>query len=516
MSQEHVDVVVIGAGHQGLVAATALVEKGLSVVVVERSDVPGGAIRSGQLTLPGFTHDYWATNMGLFLGSPYFARHGGELAALGLKFAHSSTPYASAFPNGKNLKVVQDGEATAAMWAAHNAGDAKGWAALGALFGDFAGSYFPMYGNPLPSKGTWQGARTLWKTRGKKGSGELLRILLSSTRALGDRYFETPEAKSLLAAWGMHIDYAPDITGGAVFPLLECFLDMANGMSIVEGGASNLVNAMVALLEKKGGKVRLGTDVARILVNDKGAFGVRLANGEQILAKRGVISTVVLPVMVSNLLESSDVPAHMKQAASHYRFGPGTMMVHLATSGPIPWSDSELGKFAYVHVGPYVDDMARTYQQSLAGEIPDEPLLIVGQSSVVDPSRAPEGKGVVWIQVRTLPNTPNGSTWGAESERVADLVIAKMERYAPGFTATILDRHVMSPADLHASNPNLVGGDSVAGSHHFDQFLMRPSLELGKYATEIPRLYRAGAGTWPGAGANAISGGLAAARLLKG
>ncbi|MSY27996.1 MAG: hypothetical protein F2671_08015 [Actinobacteria bacterium] len=234
------------------------------------------------------------------------------------------------------------------------------------------------------------------------------------------------------------------------------------------------------------------------------------------MARRGVISTVVLPVMVNNLLESSDVPAHMKQAASHYRFGPGTMMVHLATSGPIPWSDSDLGKFAYVHVGPYVDDMARTYQQSLAGEIPDEPLLIVGQSSVVDPSRAPEGKGVVWIQVRTLPNTPNGSTWGAESERVADLVIAKMERYAPGFTATILDRHVMSPADLHASNPNLVGGDSVAGSHHFDQFLMRPSLDLGKYATEIPRLYLAGAGTWPGAGANAISGGLAAARLLKG
>jgi phytoene dehydrogenase-like protein len=99
---------------------------------------------------------------------------------------------------------------------------------------------------------------------------------------------------------------------------------------------------------------------------------------------------------------------------------------------------------------------------------------------------------------------------------VADQVIAKMERYAPGFTATILGRHVMSPADLHASNPNLVGGDSVAGSHHLDQFLMRPSLDLGKYATEIPRLYLAGAGTWPGAGANAISGGLAAARLLKG
>lgn len=191
-------------------------------------------------------------------------------------------------------------------------------------------------------------------------------------------------------------------------------------------------------------------------------------------------------------------------------------MVHLATSGPIPWSDSELAKFAYVHVGPYVDDMARTYQQSLAGEIPDEPLLVVGQSSVVDPSRAPEGKAVVWIQVRTLPHIPKGSTWEAQREQVADQVVAKLEKYAPGFTATILGRHVMSPADLQAANPNLVGGDSVAGSHQLDQFLMRPSLDLGKYATEIPRLYIAGAGTWPGAGANAISGGLAAARLLKG
>ena len=515
MSQK-VDVVVIGAGHQGLVAATELAAKGLSVVVVERGDQAGGAIRSGELTQPGHIHDYWATNMGLFLGSPFFATYGAELANLGLSFAHSTTPYASAFPDGKNLYVDQNAEATMAMWQSHNAKDAQGWGELGALFGDFAGAYFPIYGNPLPSKGTWQGARSLWKTRGKKGSGELMRILLSSTRALGERYFESREARSLLAAWGMHLDYAPDITGGAVFPLLECFIDMANGMSIVQGGASNLPKAMVSLLEKKGGTLRLNADVEQIITGVKGAEGVRLVGGETIYAKRGVISTVVLPVMAKRLLTESALPKNMNQAASHYRFGPGTMMVHYAiNSTNISWSDARLGKYAYVHIGPYVDDMARTYQQSLAGELPTEPLLVIGQSSTVDPTRAPEGKGTVWVQVRTLPNSPKGSTWAEEAERYADQVTAKIERYAPGFSASVLGRHVMSPADLEAANPNLVGGDSVAGSHHFDQFLLRPSLDLGRYESEIPRLYLAGAGTWPGAGVNAISGGLAAKRLLK-
>jgi len=230
------DVVVIGAGHQGLVAAIVLAEAGLEVVVVEAADSVGGAVKSGQLTRPGYEHDMYAMNMNLFLGSPFYADHADVLAAHGLRFATSRQPYASAFPDGSSLRVDSDESLTQAMWAEHNAADAAGWTRLGRVFDDVASAYLPLYGSPLPSRSAFQAVHAAWRSRKSTDLGELSQILLSSTRALGERYFETREARALVAAWGMHLDYAPDVTAGAIFPLLELFLDMRNGMSVVQGG----------------------------------------------------------------------------------------------------------------------------------------------------------------------------------------------------------------------------------------------------------------------------------------
>jgi phytoene dehydrogenase-like protein len=499
--------------------------RGLSVVVVEAGPTVGGAVRSGEVTLPGHVHDLYATNMNLFLGSPFFARYGSELAAQGLRFARSTHPYASAFPDGANLRVTCDEDTTFAMWQDHSPADAAGWGRLRELFEAFAAAYLPVYTSIQPSWVALKSVREMWRHRKSTSPGDLTAILLSSTRALGDRYFVTPEAKSLAAAWGMHLDYGPDVAGGAVFPLLEMFADMLGGMSLVEGGAGRLPEAMAALVRARGGTVLTAARVARVDVDGSGARGVTLADGQRIGARHGVVSTVVLPRLVQDLLADAAVPEGMSAAARNYRFGPGTFMLHLALDGPIPWQDPRLSDFAYVHVGSYVDDMARTYQQALAHQLPEAPLLVVGQTSVVDPTRVPSsGQHVVWIQVRMVPahikgdagGRISGKHWPDVRDAYADRVTDILEAHAPGLTGRVCARAISSPDDLQQANSNLAGGDSISGSHHLDQFLMlRPSLKLSRYRTPVPHLFLAGAGTWPGAGVNGISGQLAAETLLR-
>jgi phytoene dehydrogenase-like protein len=234
-------------------------------------------------------------------------------------------------------------------------------------------------------------------------------------------------------------------------------------------------------------------------------------------------------VLYGRLLAGAGRGAVGRAAASgaqRYRYGPGTMMVHLALSGPAPWAGGEdLSDFAYVHIAPLSDDLSATYDESERGLLPGDPLLVVGQSSAVDPTRAPEGSHVLWVQVRTLPpvvrgdaaGTLGGASWDALAQPFADRVMAKLERYAPGIGERVLDRHVLSPADLERANPNLVGGDSLGGSMHLRQnFVLRPFPGVGPYATGVRDLHMVGAAAWPGAGVNALSGHHLAQRLIKG
>jgi len=209
-------------------------------------------------------------------------------------------------------------------------------------------------------------------------------------------------------------------------------------------------------------------------------------------------------------------PPPAQVAMARLRPGPGTMMVHFALSDLPDWTaGSALKSFAYVHLAPSFAVMARTYTEALAGMLPAEPVLVVGQPTAIDPGRAPSGKHVLWVQVRVLPARIAGDAlgriaatdWSSAKEPYADRVVDLIERYAPGLRAKILARTVLSPEDLERDNPNLVGGDSLTGSHHLDQnFLFRPAFGFSRYRSAVPRLYMIGASTWPGAGTGAGSG----------
>jgi phytoene dehydrogenase-like protein len=334
----------------------------------------------------------------------------------------------------------------------------------------------------------------------------------------------SPEAKVLLATWGMHPDFGPDVSAGAMFPFVEVFSDAAAGMSIVEGGASRMIDALAGVLSDYGGEARTAASVRSIVTEGGRATGVELATGERIAATRAVLASVTPPALYNKLLDGDAVPERVRRDAAGYRFGPGTMMIHLALSEPPAWAaGGDLGEFAYVHIAPYVSDLAETYTAANDGLLPRSPLLIVGQSSAVDPTRAPAGQAVLWVQVRAQPAQIRGDAagkieardWTQAAGPYADRVIAKLAKYAPGIDQLILKRVILTPADLEAHDPNLVGGDSVAGSHHLRQnFIFRPLPGYSRYRTPIEGLFMTGAATWPGGGVTGLSGRLAAQGVL--
>lgn len=514
------DAVLVGAGHNALACALHLSAKGWRVGVFEQALEPGGAVKSGEYTLPGFRHDWAAMNLSLFAGSAFHKRHGEELARHGLAFVPVQRPFASAFPDGRWLGVSMDLEETCAGIKGFSARDAETWRRLHADFPREAERLFALLGSPMTMRALASFSWGTVRRRGPGGTLDLLRFLLSSPRRWLTDSFESPELRAMLAAWGLHLDFAPDVAGGALFPYLEGMAGQAFGMALGQGGADTVTRALVAAIRARGGTVETGTPVARILHDGARATGVTLADGRSIAAARAVIAGVApgaLPRLTGGTAPAFD------EGMRAFAHAPGTMMVHLAMEDLPAWAaSSELRRFAYVHLAPSLDQMAATYAQAQAGLLPAEPVVVVGQPTAVDPSRAPEGRHVLWLQVRMAPGTIRGDAkgeiaatdWDAAAEPFAERALDLLEAHAPGTRARILARRIVTPRELETDNPNLVGGDQVTGSHHLSQhFLYRPLRGYADGTTPIRNLFLTGAGVWPGAGTGAGPGFLLARKL---
>jgi len=517
------DAILVGAGHNSLACAAHLALKGWKIGVFERNATIGGAVQTREFTLPGFRHDFGAMNLSLFAGSAFHRKYANELKAHGLEFAPVADCFASAFQDGRWFGVSTDLEKTASRIAAFSKSDADNWRRLVAAFPGEAEHLFRLLGSPMGMRALAGTAWKAWRKKGAAGALDLVQLLLASPRAWLDENFESAHVKATLAAWGMHLDFAPDISGGAVFPYLESMANQSFGMVLGKGGADTMIRALEKMLVAAGGKIFTGAEVAEITVTGGKSTGVRLASGEIHTAAKAVIAGVAPGALSGGLLPNGSGNQPFDTAMKKFRHAPGTMMIHLALDDLPDWrAGAELRQFAYVHLAPSLDAMAKTYQQAIAGLLPAEPVLVVGQPSAVDPSRAPAGKHVLWVQVRVLPAEIAGDAageiapghWDEVKEAYADRVIAIIESYAPGLQQNILGRSVFSPVDLERENPNLVGGDQICGSHHLSQnFLFRPARGFAKWNTPVERLHLVGAATWPGAGVGAGSGFMLAQQL---
>jgi phytoene dehydrogenase-like protein len=519
------DAIVIGSGINGLAAAAHLGAQGWRVGVFEGADVPGGAVKTAQVTAPGFKHDLGAMNLSLFAGSAFHAEHGAALAKHGFELAPTADTFATAFPNGRWLGVTNDLDVTATRIAAFDQSDAAVWRRMAGDFMDELEDIGGLLGTPMTrgqlAKFLWR----LWRKRGTGGTVELARFLTSSPRAFLDEHFRSPELKAMMAAWGMHLDFAPDVAGGAVFPYLESFANQSFGMVLGKGGAGGLIAALVKMIEAQNGAVRTGSRVTHIIRTGRTANGVRLADGTTVTARKAVIANTG-PAALVGLLDDDTGDDRYNDRARAFRYAPGTMMIHLAMEGLPDWrAGDDLKRFAYVHLAPSLGMMDIAYAQAKSGLLPDEPVVVVGQPTAVDPSRAPDGKHVLWLQVRMVPGVIegdaagkiSGTDWSEVKDQYGDRVLDILETYAPDTRKKIIASHVVSPADLQADNPNLIGGDQISGSHHISQnFLFRAPPGHADWSTPVGNLFHVGASTWPGAGTGAGSGYMLAQRLLKG
>lgn len=519
------DAIVVGSGHNGLACALLLSRAGWKVLVVEQSDVPGGASKSRELTLPGFVHDVHATNIGFFLGSDTFQSFKDDFFANGFGISAGDQPYASVFPDGDAVCGYMDPQKMSAELARQDPEDAAAWEQMLQEFNKLSGYLLTIYKLPMPSFALVRHAYKVYRSLGKTESWDLVQILLASSQNFVDARFKSEKVKALFTPWGFHLDNGPDVSGGAAFPYLEVPLDYMNGLAFSTGGVGKLMDAMIATIKARGGDVRMSAPVTSIPVAQGRAMGVVLADGTRISADKAVIANVTPPKLFGALVDESEVPAGFMKKVRGFRYGAATMMVHLAMDGPVPWAAGEhLSNCSYVHVAPYSEDISRAYNDSLLGYLPKSPLLVVGQSSRLDKTRAPEGMETLWIQVRAVPPVPKGdaageltsSDWEELRQPYAERVLDKVESYAPGFKSRIKAMTVLAPPDMEKDNPNLVGGDSVSGSHHIDQhFMFRPFAGWSRYKTPVRNLYMIGQSTWPGAGLSAASGYLLGQDLVK-
>ncbi len=274
------DAVIIGAGHNGLAAGVHLAARGKRVAIVEAKEEPGGAVKTRELTLPGFRHDLCAMNFSMFAGSGFFAAHKDALLAHGLAFVPAEQSFASVFRDGTYLGVSRALETTLAGISALSPADAKAWADLLARFGGDAPHIFALLGSPMPSIAA---ARVVWKAWRAMGTNRLVdtvKLLLASPRDFLDARFEHPKVKTMMAAWGLHLDFSPDVAGGALFPYLESMANQSLGMVIGQGGADTIIKAMVGALKAEGGELILGDGASRIDLANGAASGVTLQSGE--------------------------------------------------------------------------------------------------------------------------------------------------------------------------------------------------------------------------------------------
>jgi phytoene dehydrogenase-like protein len=522
------DAVIVGSGINSLACAALLARAGWRVCVLEREAELGGAIRTAELTEPGFRHDVFSAWHPLWVGGAAHAELGDELAQCGLEYLNTEHPTGTLFPDGESAFLTTSTDGNAAELERHAAGDGDAWRNTIAGFGAEAELAFGVLGTEL-----WSGAGAglalkAYRRLGRRGLAAFAGELVQSSRDWLTDTFRSERAHGLLAPWVLHTGLGPDGAASGFMTRVIAFAIEAGGMPIPRGGGARLVDALVRLIEDNGGVCETNVDVERIVVANGRAEGVRVADGRTVTARRAVVANVTPTQLYGRLLGPQDAPADVAAAARRFRFGRSEMQIHFALSEPPRWEgDERLGQTALIHLTPGLDGVSRAVNEAERGLLPAEATVVVGQPLTMDDTRAPASRGMLWIQLQELPWQVKGDaageldvgdgTWTETlRERYADRIQARIARHVPTLESSILGRVVLSPADLQAANMNLEHGDPYSGSLALDQnFLWRPFAQQPGHRTPVDRLYQIGASTWPGPGLGAGSGTLVAQELLR-
>ena len=463
--------VVVGSGPNGLAAAITLARAGCSVTVLEAEDTIGGGTRSAELTLPGFVHDTCSAIYPLGVASPFFRSL--PLGDFGLQWIHPPAPLAHPLDDGAAILLHSSIQETAAGLGRDGAAYRRLFTPLVAncatLLDAILAPLFPPRPPIAMARFGWHGMR--------------------SARGLAEGQFRGERARALFAGMAGHSVIPLESPFSASFGLVLGMLGHLSGWPLPRGGAGAIAKALTDYFTSLGGHIVTSRRVT--LPSD--------------LPDASAVFFDVTPRQLLHIA-GDRLPSGYRRQLSRYRYGPAAFKLDWALAGPIPWRASECALAGTVHLGGTLDEIAASERAATRGEHSDRPFVLLVQPSLFDPTRAPAGKHTAWAYC----HVPNGST-ADMTERIE----RQVERFAPGFRARILARHVMSPAELERRNANYVGGDIVGGSNDAWQLFARPVPRVNPYATPVQGWYLCSASTPPGGGVHGMAGFHAARAALR-
>ena len=520
------DGVIVGSGVNSLACGALLAKAGWKIAIVERSDYVGGAIKTAELNAPGFKHDVFsAWHFTPFL-SPVYEELGPDLEKHGLKYAYAEYSTGVLTPSGGSMAIKPDKAAVLEEFAAAGPGEDQRYEAVLKELGPDLDLSIAFLSEDVFSLSMAKKAVRRFLQGGPKDFMSFLRRAFESYRKLGERSFQTELARAVYAPWVLHLGLGPeDAMSGHMVRLLA--FGFENGpVRVPVGGNGSTAAAFAGVIQEHGGVFFLDTHIEKIAIENGRATGVVSRSGDVYRAEKAVICNATPRQLYTSLLDQEATPAELRSQSERVAPGRGGMQIHLALSAPPRWPDGKLGRTAIVHLTSGLDEVSRAVAAAARGALPARPTVIVGQPCAIDPSRAPDGAWIFWIQLLELPafvksdeagvlDIDGSGEWTERlREAYADRVLSIIEEYLPGVKDTIIGRTVLSPADLSAKNINLEGGDPYSGSTVIDQFGPFRSLTgRAKYKTPIKGLYHIGASTHPGPGVGAGSGYLAAKGL---
>ena len=512
------DVVVIGAGHNGLTCACYLARAGLSVLAVDQYHVVGGMTTTEEITLPGFRSDLHAFGYQFANLSPVPNELG--LADHGFELIRPDVNFTQIFPDGGSISMYRSADATAESIGRYSKKDGETWRGLADRFVRARSQIADWMNSAPPSQADSAAALA----RMPQGADEY-KFELQSTRSWGNETFESEEARIFLGAFACHASVGPDDVGGAHLAWLFTSLIQDQGNRAVKGGMHNLSLALASYLRSKGGDVRTSAAVKSVKVVDGRAVGVVLADGEEIAARHAVASNVDPRQLIVDLLGEEVVGSDLVQRMNRYEWGDAYMVVYLALDGPLAYrAGADAGRSAYVHPAPpSLEYLARIYTECRSGILPAAPLVVMCNDAAVDPTRAPPDKAVMKLIAHNVPYEIKGDatgriaarTWDAAKEPYADHIVDMIvDAYAPNLRDRILKRVVHSPVDMERAMPSAVRGTVAHGAFvPYQMGSLRPLPELGQYRSPIPNVYLCGSGSHPGGGVS-MAPGRNAARVI--
>ncbi|WP_293004519.1 NAD(P)/FAD-dependent oxidoreductase [Mycobacterium sp.] len=501
------DAVVIGAGHNGLVAAAILADAGWDVLVLEAQAAPGGAVKSAEL-VPGYISDLYSAFYPLSVASPALREL--RLEDHGLQWSHAPAVVGHARDSAdEDAPVIyRDVDHTATELDRRSRGDGQRWCDLFEQWERIKKPLLETLFAPFPPL---RGPLGLLRSLGTADALRLAHLLLLPAGVMAEQFFTGEAARLLLLGNAMHADVPIDAPASGVMGYLLIMMAQDDGFPVPVGGAGQLTAALVRRAESAGARVECGRPVTSISVSGDRATAVRTADGGLIRCRRAVIADTSAPDLYQRLLPAESLPASLRRGLKRFVWDTPVLKINYALDAPIPWRSGSLRDAGTVHLGADHDGLIRWMADLNTRTVPEHPFLLFGQMTTSDPTRSAVGTESAWAYT----HLPRGMADDDSAERLAERVDDILEAHAPGFGAHVVGQVTQRPSDLEHSDANLHTGAVNGGtSQLFQQVIFRPAPGFGRAETPVANVFLGSAGASPGGGVHGMCGRNAARAAL--